>query len=117
MDKETRNPWNNRVDLLINILLQEEMLDAAWATARQHRASPSVMEALAQASEASHPAEALLICAERVEELASSGGNRAYAEAAKFIIRMAALRSAAAQAAYVADIKVRFGRKRCGAPR
>ena len=40
------------------------------------------------------------------------GGNRAYAEAAALVARMAAPRDAADQAAYVAALKVRFGRKR-----
>ena len=49
------------------------------------RASIGVKEALARASEATHPREALEVYAERVEQLASSGGNPAYAEAAKLI--------------------------------
>ena len=43
---------------------------------------------------------------------ANTGGDPAYAEAAKLIARMAALRSAPEQAAYVAALKLRFDRKR-----
>jgi len=50
--------------------------------------------------------------AERVDQLANSGGNRAYAEAAALIGRMARMRDSAAQAAYLAALKARFGRKR-----
>lgn len=38
--------------------------------------------------------------------------NAVYAEAAALVSRMAALRSAADQATYVAALKARFGRKR-----
>ncbi len=50
--------------------------------------------------------------AERIEELASAGGNSAYAEAAEQIGRMPATRAAGKQAAYVADLKERHRRKR-----
>jgi uncharacterized Zn finger protein len=67
---------------------------------------------LAQASEETQPREALAVYVERVEQLAEAGGSPAYAEAAKLIGRIAALRRAAEQAVYVAALKVRFGRKR-----
>ena len=54
-------------------------------------------DALATASEARH--------AERVEELARTGGDPAYEEAAALIVRMGGLRGAAEQAAFVADIE------------
>jgi len=42
----------------------------------------------------------------------NTGGNPAYAGAAKLIARMAALRNPAEQTSYVAALKLRFGRKR-----
>ncbi len=54
-------------------------------------------------------AEALEVYAAQVEQLAN--GAR-YDEAAKVIARMEKIRSQAEQASYVADIKVRHGRKR-----
>jgi hypothetical protein len=45
-------------------------------------------------------------------QLAQFGGNGAYAEAAALIGRMAGLRMASEHAAYLADVKDRFGRKR-----
>ena len=71
-----------------------------------------VKEALAQASQGTHSREALAVYTDHVEQLANGGGNRAYAEAADLIVRMAGLRSAAEQAAYLAAFKLRFGRKR-----
>ncbi len=79
---------------------------------RAHGASRGGREALARASEATHPGEALETYAARVEELAGGGGNPAYAEAAKLVARMAGLRNAAEQAAYVTALKARHGRKR-----
>ena len=92
--------------------MHEEMFDAAWAAVHKHGATRGLRESLARASEATHPREALETYAGRIEELARGGGNAAYAEAAALIARMAALRGGAEQAAYVAGLKERHGRKR-----
>jgi uncharacterized Zn finger protein len=110
--KETRTQWHSLVDLLVQILIREKRFAPAWAAVRGHRASMGVREVLARATEGTHPREALDTYAERVEQLANAGGDSAYAEAAKLIARMTALRSAPEQAAYVAGLKTRFGRKR-----
>lgn len=104
--------WNSPADLLIRILMSEKMLDAAWAAVREHGAASGLKESLAKASEVSYPQEALEVYVERVEELVEAGGNPGYEEACGLIARMAALRSAAGHAAYVADLKERFRRKR-----
>lgn len=79
---------------------------------RKHGASHGFKERLARASEATHPREALEAYAERVDQLATIGGNPACAEAAALVARMAALRDSAEQGAYVAALRARFGRKR-----
>ncbi|TIN31656.1 MAG: acyltransferase [Mesorhizobium sp.] len=104
--------WHYPADLLISILIQEKQFDTAWATIREHGASEGLKEKLAQASEATHPREALKTYAERVDQLVQFGGNGAYAEAATLIERMAGLRAASEHAAYLADVKARFARKR-----
>jgi len=109
---EERTRWHYPADLLIRILMHEKMFEAAWMAMRKHGASLGMKEALARASEATYPREALEAYAERVDQLADAGGDPAYADAAALIARMAALRSAAEQAAYVAALKGRFGRKR-----
>ena len=109
---ETRPFYGHPADLSVKILMHEKQFDMAWAVTRKHRVSRSVKEGLARESEADHPREALETYAERVDELASGGGNRAYEEAAGFIARMGRLRSLSEQAAYVASLKERFGRKR-----
>jgi hypothetical protein len=110
--KESPMLWHP-ADLLVDILIAEKMFDAAWAAVRRHRVALRKQGVLAAASEATHPREALGIYAEQVEALAGgSGGTTDYAPAAELIARMATLRSAGEQAAYVAALKLRFGRRR-----
>lgn len=99
-------------DLFVHVLMREKMFDAAWAAVRSHGVFPTLKESLARKSETTHTAEALATYAERVEQHAAVGGNTGYAEAAKLITRMATLRDAVAQAAYVATVRERHGRKR-----
>ena len=79
---------------------------------RKYRVSRTVREGLARASEADCPREVLNVYAERVDELANGGGNRAYEESAGLVARMGRLRAEADQRAYVATLKQRFGLKR-----
>lgn len=104
--------WHSPADLVIRIMIEEKMFDAAWAIVGDHAVSRHVKEALAKASDASHASQALAVYAERVEELAKMGGNPAYEEAVALIARMAALRGGAEHAAYLAGLKERHGRKR-----
>jgi len=104
--------WHHPADLLVRVLIEEKMFDAAWDVARAHGISQAVRGDLAKASEATHANEALAVYVECVEELAGLGSNPAYEEAAALTRRMGLLRSAAEQASYIADIKARHGRKR-----
>jgi uncharacterized Zn finger protein len=99
-------------DLSVRILMHEKRFDMAWAITRKHRVSLAVKRDLARESEADHPREALEVYALRVDELANSGANRAYEEAAGLVARMGRLRDDAEQAAYLATLKARFGRRR-----
>jgi uncharacterized Zn finger protein len=110
--RERRSAWSHPADLLVHVLVKEKLFDRAWAIVRQHAASAGARESLANASEGTHPAEALAVYAERVEALVGAMGERAYAEAAKLVARMARLRDGAAQARYLAELKARHGRKR-----
>ena len=71
-----------------------------------------VKETLARKSEAEFTREALDVYESRVDGLVDSGANPAYHQAAELIAHMATMRSAAEQAAYIVDLKRRFGRKR-----
>src|SRR5215510_2445047 len=96
--------------LLMRILIHEKNFSAAWAAVRKHGASIHVKLELARAAEAEHPREVLEVYAAQVEQLANAGGD--YAEATKLVARMAQLQTAAAQASFVAGLKVRHARKR-----
>ncbi len=104
--------WQDPSDLLIRIWVHEKMFDAAWAAVRKHGSSMALKDELAEASEATHPREALEVYADRVVEFVNTGGNSAYAKAAKLIARMAKLRSKKEQTDYVLALKARFDRKR-----
>ena len=86
------------------------MFDRAWQIARRHGTSPGLAEALARASEASHPAEALEVYTQSVESIVNSSSG--YEEASRLVAHMAHLRSAAEQAAYVDGLKARYNRRR-----
>jgi uncharacterized Zn finger protein len=112
MMKGSPTPWHSPCDLLVHILMEEKMFDAAWAAVHEYGAAGGMQEFLAKACEATHPHEALKVYAKCVEDLVNRGGNPAYEEACGLIARMSKLRSASEQAVYVADIKTRFRRKR-----
>jgi len=107
-----RAGWYTAADLFVSILIEEDMFNAAWAVTRKDEVSFGARIALADASKTRHPREALEVYAERVNQFVNTGGNHAYGEAAKLIARMAALQSAAEQAAYVATLKSRHSQKR-----
>jgi uncharacterized Zn finger protein len=108
--KEKPSQWHYPSDVLVSILTQEKMYDAAWAAVCRYQASKPTKDALARASERSHPREAIETYAACVEGLVNSGSG--YVEAAKLISRMASLRSAEEHASYLAALKARHGRKR-----
>ena len=92
---ETGPFFGYAADLSVKILMHEKRFDMAWAITRKHRVSTAVKHDLACESEADHPREALEVYARRVDELANSGANRAYEEAAGLVARMGRLRDAA----------------------
>jgi tetratricopeptide (TPR) repeat protein len=110
--KQPSTQWRHPADLLIVILAHDKAFDAAWAAVHDYGASMSAREALARASEASHPRLAVEVYAERIDRLVDDGSNSAYAEAAKLLAHMAALRTSDAQADHIAALKARFSRKR-----
>jgi hypothetical protein len=110
--KHPPTSWRHPADLLVGVLAHGRAFDEAWAAVRDYGASMSAKEALARASEASHPREALEIYAERIDRLVDGGSNSAYAEAAKVLAHMATLRGSDAQAGHIAALKARFARKR-----
>lgn len=108
----TASRWHSPADLLIRILMAESMFDAAWSVVGDHGASSEVKQVLASATEKTHLPQAIAVHEARVEEHVAAANNTSYANAAALIERLAALRGAAEQSAYVADIKLRHARKR-----
>jgi hypothetical protein len=98
--------------LLIEILIQEGMFDAAWDVVRRHQLDVHLHEKVARATERTHPRDALAFYGERVMQLAGAGGNQAYHAAAALIGRMAPLHDPAEHASFLADLKARHHRKR-----
>jgi uncharacterized Zn finger protein len=91
---KTRNPdtgrprFQNEDDLVVSILCGERRLDEAWAFAAAAKCTVYCLEELAQASEKSHPRQALQVHQRRVTKLVEAGGNLNYAEAQQLIKRM-----------------------------
>ena len=111
LGKPSKMQWQSPADLLARVLVHDAVFEEAWAIVRQYGASASVKQALAQASEAAWPREAVEVYAEQVELLINlSSGD--YSQAARLVARMAGLRGAAEQTAYVAALKSRHHRKR-----
>jgi uncharacterized Zn finger protein len=104
-----RRAWNDGANLLINIFVHDKRFDAAWSAVKKFGADVYTQQELARASDQQHPSEALQVYAAQVEQFATGG---IYDEAAKLIARMGKIRSTTEQAAYVADLKMRHGRKR-----
>ena len=91
-------------EILVEILMDEGLFDAAWTAVRTYGATMRQREELARVSEATHASEALTVYAERVEVLVAGGRNSGYAEAATMIARMARLRGVAEQAVYILSL-------------
>lgn len=98
---------------LIQVLTEEKMYDAAWAAVRNYPGKgPPLTSPLAEATEKTHPQEALETHAWNVEFYIARGGNTDNKEACRLIARMALLREPAAQAQYLATLKQRHRLKR-----
>lgn len=109
LGQKKRDGWHDRPDLLIEILMDEKRFELAWSILHKFGASEHMKQRLVSATDVNYPREALAFYAVQVERFAISS---AYEEAAKVIARMAKLRSAAEQAAFVTELKTRHARKR-----
>lgn len=112
LERQVARSWFFPADFLVGLLIGEGMLDRAWEMVRKRDASPELKERLATRSEATHAGEALAIYAERINQLAALGGDPSYDKAAQLIARMAKLQDAATQGALIAELRLRYARKR-----
>ncbi|MBV1797584.1 SWIM zinc finger domain-containing protein [Siccirubricoccus sp. G192] len=102
--------------LLVEILLREHRLPAAWAAARQHGCAAATWLHLAMASETEAPEDALAVYARLVEQQIGLTSKPGYTEACRLIARMARLRAARGETAlhqdYVESLLLRHKAKR-----
>jgi tetratricopeptide (TPR) repeat protein len=119
---KTRKPDARRLylqnddDLVVSILSSERRLDEAWAFATSAKCTVYCLEELAQASEKSHPRQALEVHQRRVTRLVQTGGNQSYEEAHRLIKRMRIIAEqggeAGGQATFESDLLAKHHAKR-----
>jgi uncharacterized Zn finger protein len=119
---KTRKPdtsWlrlQNDDDLVVSILSSERRLEEAWAFVASAKCTVYCLEELAQASEKSHPRQALEVHQRRVTRLVQTGGNQSYEEAQRLIKRMRTVAEqggeAEGQAAFESDLLAKHHAKR-----
>jgi uncharacterized Zn finger protein len=106
----------NLAGLLIEILLRERRLAAAWAAARRHGCPDGIWLALADASEKDMPGDALAVYERLVEQQVALADKHGYAQACHLVARMRPLRvvrgEAAVHRAYVEALLARHRAKR-----
>jgi uncharacterized Zn finger protein len=119
---KTRKPDAGRLrlqnddDLVVSILCSERGFDEAWAFTASAKCTVYCLEELAQASEKSHPRQALQVHQRRVTRLVQTGGNQSYEEAQRLIKRMRIIAEqggqADGQATFESDLLAKHHAKR-----
>ncbi len=98
--------------LLTMIFLFEKRLAEAWEITDIHSAPDDLLERLAVASEKIHPGEATSSYETLVERFVAKGNTPSYEHATKLIDRLAKLRDADEQEAYVSGLAEKYKAKR-----
>jgi uncharacterized Zn finger protein len=108
--------WFSPAELFVQLTTAEGLLTDAWMVVNEHGCSEGLLQQLAEASEQSHPAEALKAYGDRVERLVRLGGQSNYDQACQIIGRMRRVRKGlgetAQHAAYLGDLANRHKAKR-----
>lgn len=108
--------WWAPTELLIRLAMAEGLLADAWMVVKGHGCNEALVEELAEASEHSHPAEALKVYADRVERMVGLGGQNNYENARHMVGRIRLLREGLGEttqhAAYLDDLRIRHKAKR-----
>ena len=108
--------WFSPAELFVQLTTAEGLLTDAWMVVNEHGCSEGLLQQLAEASEQSHPAEALKAYGDRVERLVRLGGQSNYDQACQIIGRMRRVRKGlgetAQHAAYLGDLTNRHKAKR-----
>lgn len=105
--------WQSPAGEILTIQLAEGLIDDAWKTVEAHDVGETNLKALADASAASHPAQAAAAYERLVEARLRAGGAGNYDVAIALIKHCAAVRrNPQSQARYIADLAVRHKAKR-----
>ena len=108
--------WSSPAELFVRMAMAEGLLTDAWMVVNDHGCNEYLLEELAEASEQSHPAEALKVYGDRVERRVRLGGPVNYEHACQIVGRMRILREGlgetAQHAAYLDDLRSRHKAKR-----
>ena len=108
--------WFSTAELFVQLATAEGLLTDAWMVVNEHGCSEGLLQQLAEASEQSHPAEALKAYGDRVERLVRLGGQSNYEQACQIIERMRRVRKGlsetAQHTAYLGDLTNRHKAKR-----
>jgi uncharacterized Zn finger protein len=108
--------WLPPTELLVRLTMTEGLFADAWMIVNGHDCVEGLVEQLAEASEDSHPAEALKVYGRGVERRVNLGGQANYEHACRMVERMRALREGLGEAAlhdaYLDDLKDRHKAKR-----
>jgi uncharacterized Zn finger protein len=101
--------WWSPAELFVELAMSEGLLTEAWTVANAHGCSEALRDELAEASEDSHPAEALKVYAHRVERMVTTGGQSNYQGAAQLLVRIRLLRNSLGEttqhATYLCELK------------
>jgi uncharacterized Zn finger protein len=117
---KSRGRWaaasSSPTELLIRVAMMEGLPADAWVVVNEHGCHESLLEQLAEASEQSHPAEALKVYLDRVERMLRVGGQGNYELAARILKRMRGIREGlgetAQHTAYLDELRSRHKARR-----
>ncbi len=108
--------WSSAAELFVRMAMAEGQLTDAWMVVNDHGCNEYLLEQLAEASEQSHPVEALKVYADHVERRVRVGGPVNYERACQIVGRMRVLREGlgetAQHAAYLDGLRIRHKAKR-----
>lgn len=109
-------PWRMPARVILEVQMAEGLIDGAWETVETHDVGELRLEALANASVASHPGRAAAAYERLIEARLRTGGAANYDQALALIKRRA-VASPEPQTDYLAGLAIRHKAKRTFIPR
>jgi uncharacterized Zn finger protein len=112
----TVGQWSAPAEILARLMMADGLLAETWIIVNGYGCSETLRSELAEASEQSHPAEALKVYTDRVEQMVRLGGQSNYEDACRLIGRMRSVREGlgenAQHLAFLYDLMSRHKAKR-----